>query len=97
MINMAEGLALTYAEAGLTIQVVNPGFVATAMTAVNDYPMPFMMSPEAAAARIAAGLARGGFEIAFPRRLVWPMKLVGLLPYPLWLKLMALAARRVKR
>ena len=95
MITMAEALALTYTS--LTIQVVNPGFVATAMTAANDYPMPFMMSAEAAAARIAAGLARGGFEIAFPRRLVWPMKLAGLLPYPLWLRLMARATRRVRR
>ena len=97
MITMAEALALTYAEAGLTIQVVNPGFVATAMTAPNDYPMPFIMSPDAAATRIAAGLATGGFEIAFPRRLVWPMKLAGLLPYALWLPLMARATRRVRR
>ena len=96
LITMAEALRLTYAGAGLTIQVVNPGFVATAMTASNDYPMPFMMSADTAAARICAGLARGGFEIAFPRRLVWPMKLAGLLPYPLWLRVMALATRRVQ-
>ncbi len=95
LITMAEALRLTYAGAGLTVQVVNPGFVATAMTAPNDYPMPFMMSADAAAARICAGLASGGFEIAFPRRLVWPMKLAGLLPYPVWLRLMALATRRV--
>jgi hypothetical protein len=58
--------------------------------------MPFMMSADDAAARICAGLARGGFEIAFPRRLVWPMKLAGLLPYPLWLRVMALATSRVR-
>lgn len=96
MIATAEALRLTYAQAGLTIQVVNPGFVATAMTAQNDYPMPFMMSAEAAAARIGAGLARGGFEIAFPRRLAWPAKAARLLPYPLWFKVMAVAARRVR-
>ena len=96
VITMAEALRLTYAGAGLTIQIVNPGFVATAMTAPNDYPMPFMMSADAAAGRICAGLARGGFEIAFPHRLVWPMKLAALLPYPVWLRLMALATRRVR-
>lgn len=96
MITMAEALALTHAPRGLTIQVVNPGFVATAMTAPNDYPMPFMMSAEEAAARIVAGLARGGFEIAFPRRLAWPIKLAALLPYPLWLALMARATRRAR-
>ncbi len=94
MITMAEALRLTYAPRGLTIQVVNPGFVATAMTARNDYPMPLMMSAEAAAARIHIGLRRGGFEITFPRRLAWTMKAAALLPYPLWLKLMAQATRR---
>ena len=95
MIALAEGLRLTYAPRGLTIQIVNPGFVATAMTAPNDYPMPFMLSAEAAAARIETGLTRGDFEIAFPRRLVWTMKAVFLLPYALWLPLMARATRRV--
>ena len=97
MITMAEALRLSHADDGLTIQVINPGFVRTAMTAPNDYAMPFMMSAEAAAARIAIGLARGGFEISFPRRLVWTMKAAFLLPYWLWLPLMARATRRAKR
>lgn len=97
MITMAEALQLTYAREGLTIQVVNPGFVDTPMTAPNDYPMPFMMSAERAAAIIAAGLARGGFEISFPRRLVWTMKAALLLPYALWLPLMERATRRARR
>ena len=97
MINMAEGLRLTYAAKGLTIQVINPGFIATAMTAPNDYPMPFLMSVETAAERIAAGLARARFEIAFPKRLAWPTKAAGVLPYGVWLKLMACATRRVQR
>ena len=95
MITMAEALHLTYAPRGLTIQVVNPGFVATAMTARNDYPMPLMMSADDAAARIELGLGRGGFEISFPRRLAWTMKAAALLPYPVWLKVMARATRRV--
>ncbi len=97
LITMAEALRLTHLRDGLTIQVVNPGFVRTAMTAPNDYPMPLMMSAEAVAERIAAGLRRGGFEIAFPRRLVWAAKAAGLLPYPLWLALMAQVTRRALR
>lgn len=96
MITMAEALRLTYSRRGLTIQVINPGFVDTAMTAPNPYPMPFMMSAETAAARICDGLERGGFEIAFPRRLVWPMKAAFMLPYPAWLPLMARATRRAR-
>ena len=97
LITMAEALRLTHARDGLTIQVVNPGFVRTAMTAPNDYPMPFMMNAEAAAERIAVGLRGGGFEITFPRRLAWAAKAAGLLPYPLWLALMTRATRRALR
>ena len=97
MINMAEGLHLTYAPGGLSVQVVNLGFVRTAMTERNDYAMPFMMSADAAAGHILAGLRSGGFEITFPRRLAWTAKAARLLPYALWLPLMAWATRRVRR
>lgn len=97
VIALGQALRLTHARDGLTVQVVNPGFVRTAMTAPNDYPMPFMLDADAAAARIVAGLRRGGFEIAFPRRLAWTMKAAGLLPYPAWLAVMARATRRALR
>ena len=97
LITLAEALRLTYGPHGITVQVVNPGFVDTEMTAANDYSMPFMMSAEAAAARIVRGLDKGGFEIAFPRRLVWTMKAANLLPYHLWLPLMARVTQRALR
>jgi short-subunit dehydrogenase len=64
--------------------VINPGFVATPMTAANDFEMPFLMGPEEAARRAIAGLKRGQFEIAFPRRFVLILKLARLLPYRLY-------------
>ena len=94
IITLAEALRLTYATDRITVQVVNPGFVATAMTAGHDYPIPMVMSADTAAARIAAGLDRGGFEITFPRRLAWAVKAAGLLPYALWLPLMRRATIR---
>ena len=94
LITLAEALRMTHGRNGVTVQVVNPGFVETAMTAPNDYPMPFMMSAAAAAARVAKGLAAGRMEITFPRRLAWTMKTANLLPYWLWLPLMARATRR---
>jgi NAD(P)-dependent dehydrogenase (short-subunit alcohol dehydrogenase family) len=98
MIYMAETLKLTYAPQGLTIQVVNPGFVATNMTSGNtSYDMPFLMQVEDAARRICDGFARGGFEIAFPRRLAYTFKLVRLLPYPALFAVMGRATRRVLR
>ena len=96
LINLAEGLRLTYRRRGITVQVVNPGFVETAMTARNDYAMPWMSDPSTAARRVQSGLCSGGFEVCFPRRLAWTMKAVNALPYRLWLPLMERATRRVE-
>lgn len=98
LIYMAEALKLTYERAGLAIQVVDPGFVRTDMTAyVTDFEMPFLMEAEEAARRICDGFERGGFEIAFPRRLAYLFKAGRLLPYPLFFPLMRLATRRARR
>lgn len=78
--HMAESLRFDLAALGYHISVVHPGFVATPMTADNPFPMPFIMPADAAARRILAGLERGRFEIAFPRRLVWGLKLIRMLP-----------------
>ena len=96
IIYVAEALRMTYARRGLTIQVVNPGFVRTAMTDANPYDMPFMLDADAAARRICAGLAGGGFEITFPRRLAWPAKFAAALPHALFAPLMRRAARRTE-
>jgi NAD(P)-dependent dehydrogenase (short-subunit alcohol dehydrogenase family) len=97
LIYMAEVLKLTCEPAGLTIQIVNPGFVETPMTAPNtDFDMPFIMSAGAAARIICDGFERAGFEITFPRRLAYVFKAARLLPYPLLFPLMRRATRRVK-
>lgn len=80
IIHLAESLRFELADHGVVVQVVCPGFVDTPLTAVNRFRMPGLMSAPQAAARIVAGLASERFEIAFPRRVVWPMKLLGLLP-----------------
>ncbi|HUI22702.1 MAG TPA: SDR family NAD(P)-dependent oxidoreductase [Methylocella sp.] len=97
LIYMAEALKLTYERAGLTIQVVNPGFVHTAMTAQNRFEMPLIMGVERAAKIICDGFERGGFEITFPRRLAYLFKAVCLLPYPLFFAQMRRSTKRARR
>ena len=80
LINMAEGLTPDLAAKGVTMQVVCPGFVRTPLTHQNDFPMPFLMEPEEAAQHIVKGLKTNQFEIAFPRRLAWPLRLLRALP-----------------
>jgi NAD(P)-dependent dehydrogenase (short-subunit alcohol dehydrogenase family) len=81
LINMAEALKFDLDRVGVLIQVVNPGFVKTPATDSNPFPMPFLVPVETAAARIAAGMNRTGFEITFPRRFTWMLKALRLLPY----------------
>ena len=68
----------------MRVQLINPGYVKTDLTAGNRYPMPFLMDRDAACRRLCDGLERGGFEIRFPRRLAFATRLVQSLPYPLF-------------
>lgn len=81
MTHMAETLRLQLRRHGIIVQVVHPGFVRTPLTDKNDFPMPFLMEPDQAAARIVAGLQSDRFEITFPRRFTMLLKLLRCLPY----------------
>lgn len=84
LISLCESLKPALARYGVTVNVVNPGFVDTPMTAKNDFPMPYLMQPEEAAGKIVAGLKRDGFEVAFPWPLVWQLKALSILPAPVY-------------
>ena len=87
--SMAQSLKFDFDRMNIRIQVCNPGFVRSELTRKNKFQMPGLMKTADAAKRYADGLARGGFEIRFPRRLVWPLKLISLLPSPLYFWLVA--------
>lgn len=74
-----EALRGLLAKQGVKVSVVCPGYIRTPMTAVNNFPMPFLMEPEEAAVRIAQGLARNRSRIAFPKRLYIPLWLLSCL------------------
>jgi NAD(P)-dependent dehydrogenase (short-subunit alcohol dehydrogenase family) len=88
LINMAEALAPELERDGIRLQICNPGFVATPLTAGNPFPMPRLMTAEAAAEAYFHGLMGGRFGIAFPRRFVLTMKVLRALPYALALPLL---------
>jgi NAD(P)-dependent dehydrogenase (short-subunit alcohol dehydrogenase family) len=84
LINLAETLYLDLQPHGLGVSVINPGFVATPLTAQNDFHMPALMQPSDAAQAILQGWARGAFDIHFPKRFTRLLKLLRCLPYPLY-------------
>jgi NAD(P)-dependent dehydrogenase (short-subunit alcohol dehydrogenase family) len=81
LINLAETLHLDLAPKGIGVYLVNPGFVETPMTAQNEFRMPALITPDAAAAEIVAGLERGAFEIHFPKRFTAWLKMLRQMPY----------------
>ena len=92
LIHFAETLFLDLRPRGIGVWVVNPGFVATRLTAQNDFHMPALITPEAAAESFLQGLGSGAFDIHFPKRFTRFMKLLRLLPYSLYFRLAARTA-----
>lgn len=96
-IHLCESLRFDCEAAGVRLQVVNPGFIDTPMTRQNRFAMPFLMTVEEGAGRIVDGFERGGFEIAFPRRLAWLLKIGRCLPYGAYFALMSRVAQRTTK
>lgn len=83
LINLAEALYLDVHGKGIGVSIINPGFVDTPLTKGNDFKMPAIISADAAAQEIIAGLERGDFEIHFPKRFTRWLRMIRRLPYSL--------------
>jgi NAD(P)-dependent dehydrogenase (short-subunit alcohol dehydrogenase family) len=83
--NLAEGLHSELVADGVRLQIVTAGMVGPPAPGARPLARLMHVSVDAAAARVVSGLKRSsGFEIAFPRRLLWPLRLVGALPDPVY-------------
>lgn len=78
-----EALRGWLCKQNVAVSVLCPGYIKTPMTDINNFPMPFLMSAEKAAAKIARGLARNCSRIAFPLALYIPLWLIACLPVAL--------------
>lgn len=78
-----EALRGDLLTSGVAVSVICPGYIKTPMTAVNKFPMPFIMSAEKAARIIQLGLAKNRARIAFPFPLYAAVRLLAGLP-PAW-------------
>lgn len=84
-----DSLRVDLAESGIRVSLVEPGFVDTPLTQKNDFQMPFLLQVEDAAQRIRKGLDAQKQRIRFPKRLVFSLHLLNLLPYTLRCKVAA--------
>lgn len=94
LISLAESLYADLKLKGVTMTVVNPGYVATPMTEPVTFPMPYIIPVDEAVAEIRKGLASGRFEVVFPSRMKWLMKTLRVLPYAIYFRLMGMISKR---
>lgn len=79
---------------GITMTVVNPGFVATPLVEKNRFKMPFLMQPREAARTIADGIERRARLVEFPLGTSLLMRTLRLMPGPIFDRLVRPWSRR---
>lgn len=68
---LAESMYADLRKSGIAVQLANPGFIRTRLTAKNDFRMPAIMEPEEAAAIMFRHMQSGRFKISFPTVFSW--------------------------
>ncbi|WP_299079386.1 SDR family NAD(P)-dependent oxidoreductase [uncultured Ruegeria sp.] len=80
LISLAETMRHDLADTGVTVRVVNPGFIKTRLTEKNNFKMPMLMTPEDAADRVVKAMCRRRFRTDFPAPFSWAIRLIDYLP-----------------
>jgi len=68
---LAESLYADLRKTDIAVQLANPGFIRTRLTAKNDFAMPFILEPEAAAEIMFRHMQSRRFKISFPTLFSW--------------------------
>ena len=78
-----ESLRVEMRPLGVSVVTIAPGYVRSAMTEHNPYPMPFLMDADRFAAKAASAIERRVRYATFP----WQMRIAGMLLHglPRWL------------
>ena len=96
-ISYLESLRVELQASGIKVITLCPGYIATPMTANNPYPMPFLMSSDAAARKIAAIIERGKTFAVIPWQMAAVAPLLRVLPNWLYDRLFGNAPRKPRR
>ena len=84
--NLGESLYFDFKKHNVRISLISPGFIKTPLTDKNEFPMPFIKTPEFAAEKMFNGLTKSrAFEIHFPKELTLLLKFLRIMPYKIYL------------
>jgi NADP-dependent 3-hydroxy acid dehydrogenase YdfG len=86
---LAESLHADLRRTGVRVQLVNPGYVRTRLTDKNDFRMPAIMEPEAAARVIFEHMCSDAFSRSFPFWFSLIFRIGRLLPQGLYFRIFA--------
>ncbi len=81
---LAESMHGDLRKTNVNVQLVNPGFIKTRLTDQNDFDMPFIMEPEAAAQEVFEHMNTDYFQKAFPLGFSMVFRLSRFLPTALY-------------
>jgi short-subunit dehydrogenase len=81
LINLAETLYAELSHFNINVSLINPGFVKTRLTDLNNFKMPSIITAQEAASIIVKGLNAKKFEIHFPKKFTIWLKILRILPY----------------
>jgi len=81
---LASSLAIDLKAANIDVSLIRPGFVKTPLTDKNDFKMPMSITSTEAANYIANGLSKRQFDIHFPKKFTFILKIIACLPDVLW-------------
>lgn len=87
LINLCEGIYPELKASNVALAIINPGFVETRLTQKNNFAMPAIISAKEASNIIFKGLSTNKFEIHFPLKFTLLMKLIRVIPYQFYLKI----------
>jgi short-subunit dehydrogenase len=84
VISYLESLRIEMADFDIAVTTIAPGYIRTPMTAINDYPMPFLMDAELAANKFARAIAAKRRYCVIPWQMAWVAKLMRIIPDSVW-------------
>lgn len=87
LMHLGETIYADLRRTGVKVQVVNPGFIKTRLTDKNDFRMPFIQTPEEAAADVLAAMQSGRFSTSFPAPFSWLFRVGQILPSSLFYRI----------